>query len=110
MVGTTSVNPLSLPPTKQVKKIEIQKVVEGFDMEQTNGLEESASNIDLVGGVNENTNIGTGKDGDLYENAYDNQYHGQYDNLYGANDNMLDDLTTDIFHGDPPNKNKKSNS
>ena len=110
MVGTTSVNPLSLPPTKQVKKIEIQKVVEGFDMEQTNGLEESASNIDLVGGVNENTNIGTGQDGDLYENAYDNQYHGRYDNLYSANNNMLDDLATDVFHSDPPNKNKKSNS
>lgn len=110
MVGTTSVNPLSLPPTKQVKKIEIQKVVEGFDMEQSSGLEESASNIDLVGGVNRNENIGTGGDGDLYENIYDSQYHGLYDNLYSANNDMLDDLASDVFHNDPPKKNKKFNS
>ena len=35
MVGTSGVNPLSLPPTKEVRKIEIQKVVEGFDVAYT---------------------------------------------------------------------------
>jgi hypothetical protein len=115
MVGTTSVNPLSLPPTKEVRKIEIQKVVEGFDMEQSGGLEDSSTNIDLVGGMGRLFNIGNGGDGDLYENNYDNMYHGQYDNMYSDNsDNShildeLTELTTDIFHNDPPIRNKRNN-
>jgi hypothetical protein len=107
MVGVDSVNPLILPPTKEVRKIEIQKVVEGFDMEQTGGLEDSSTNIDLVGGMGRLFNIGSGADGDLYENNYDNMYHGQYDNLYSANSHILDELTeltTDVFHNDPPRK------
>ena len=112
MVGMNSVNPLSLPPTKEVRKIEIQKVVEGFDMEQNNGIQDSSASIDLVGGVDGLFNIGSGKDGDLYENNYDSLYHGQYDNLYSANSNVLDDLTdltSDVFHNDPPKKNKRNN-
>ena len=48
MVGTTHINPLNLPPSKEIKKIQIQKVVEGFDMEQNGGIEEFASNINTV--------------------------------------------------------------
>ena len=112
MVGMNSVNPLSLPPTKEIRKIEIQKVVEGFDMEQNGGLEYFSTNVDLVGGVDRLFNIGSGEDGDLYENNYDSMYHGQYDNLYSANSNLLDDLTdltSDVFHNDPPKKNKRNN-
>jgi hypothetical protein len=112
MVGMTGVNPLSLPPTKEVRKIEIQKVVEGFDMEQNGGLEDSSTSIGLVGGVDRLFNIGSGEDGDLYENNYDNMYHGQYDNLYSASSHVLDDLTdltTDIFHNDQHKKNKRNN-
>ena len=53
MVGTTSVNPLSLPPTKEVKKIEIQKLVEGFDIEQTGGLEEFAHDVNNANDMND---------------------------------------------------------
>ena len=109
MVGMNSVNPLSLPPTKEVRKIEIQKVVEGFDMEQNSGIQDSSASIGLVGGIEGLFNIGSGEDGDLYENNYDSLYHGQYDNLYSANSNLLDDLTdltSDVFHNDPSKKNK----
>ena len=112
MVGMNSVNPLSLPPTKEIRKIEIQKVVEGFDMEQNGGLEYFSTNVDLVGGVDRLFNIGSGEDGDLYENNYDSSYHGQYDNLYSANGTLLDhltDLTSDVFHNDSPKKNKRNN-
>jgi len=112
MVGVDSVNPLSLPPTKEVRKIEIQKVVEGFDMEQTGGLEETSTNVNLVGGIDRLFNIGSGQDGDLYENNYDSMYHGQYDNQYSSNNHILDELTeltTDVFHNEPPRKNKRNN-
>ena len=92
MVGMNSVNPLNLPPTKEVRKIEIQKVVEGFDMEQNNGIQDSSASLGLVGEV----------DGNLYENNYDSLYHGQYDN-------DLTDLTSDVFNNDPPKKNKRNN-
>ena len=65
MVGVNNVNPLSLPPTTEVKKIEIQKVVEGFDMEQNGGLEDSSTNIEVVGGGGE----------DVYSNSYNNLRH-----------------------------------
>ena len=106
MVGMNSVNPLNLPPTKEIRKLEIQKVVEGFDMEQSGGLEDSSTNVGLDGGVN-----GDG-DGNLYENNYDSLYHGQYDNLYSNSGNLVDDLTdltSDVFHNDTPKKNKRNN-
>ena len=65
MVGVNNVNPLSLPPTTEVKKLEIQKVVEGFDMEQNGGLEDSSTNIEVVGGGGE----------DVYSNSYNNLRH-----------------------------------
>ena len=65
MVGVNNVNPLSLPPTTEVKKLEIQKVVEGFDMEQNGGLEDSSTNIEVDGGGGE----------DVYGNSYNNLHH-----------------------------------
>jgi len=65
MVGVNNVNPLSLPPTTEVKKLEIQKVVEGFDMEQNGGLEDSSTNIEVDGGGGE----------DVYGNSYNNLRH-----------------------------------
>ena len=65
MVGVNNVNPLSLPPTTEVKKLEIQKVVEGFDMEQNGGLEDSSTNIEVVGGGGEG----------VYGNNYNNLHH-----------------------------------
>lgn len=64
MVGVNNVNPLSLPPTTEVKKLEIQKVVEGFDMEQNGGLEDSSTNIEVDGGGE-----------DVYGNSYNNLRH-----------------------------------
>ena len=86
MVGVNNVNPLSLPPTTEVKKLEIQKVVEGFDMEQNGGLEDSSTNIEVLGG-------GVGEEGNMYDNNYDSLYHEQYDNLYSNHDTILENLT-----------------
>jgi hypothetical protein len=97
MVGTTSVNPLSLPPTKEVKKIEIQKVVEGFDIEQTGGLEESAHDMNDMG--NEH--------GNLYNGVFNNIYNSPYNNISGGDDHLLDEMTTDIHHDDSMQYNKK---
>ena len=109
MVGTTHINPLNLPPSKEIKKIQIQKVVEGFDMEQTGGIEEFAENINTVG-VTGVTGITDGGNGNLYDSAYDGVYGQQYDNLYGGNSNESNDmaeLTTDMFHSDEPNNNNR---
>ena len=101
MVGTTHTNPLNLPPSKEIKKIEIQKVVEGFDMEQNGGIEEFASNVNTVdeigGGIEES--------GNLYSSAYDGAYEQQYETVHGGND--IADLTTDLFHNEEPNDNRR---
>jgi hypothetical protein len=68
MVGSTSINPLNLPPSKEIKKIEIQKVVEGFDIEQNGGFEDSATNIEL------DEYNADGQGNNLYEDPYDNNY------------------------------------
>ena len=99
MVGVNNVNPLSLPPTTEVKKIEIQKVVEGFDMEQNGGLEDFSTNIQVLGG-------GAGEEGNMYDNNYDNLYHEQYDNLYSNPDTILESLTD--LSGESHKKNKRN--
>ena len=96
MVGINSVNPLSLPPTKEVKKIEIQKIVEGFDIEHTGGLEDSAHDIN-------NAN----EDGNLYNDVFNNIYNSPYNNISGGDDHLLDEMTTDIHHDDSIQHNKK---
>ena len=102
MVGTTHINPLNLPPSKEIKKIQIQKVVEGFDMEQNGGIEEFASNINTVEAAD-------GGSGNLYSNAYDGAYNGayeqQYGNVHGGND--MAELTTDLFHIDEPKDSRR---
>jgi hypothetical protein len=100
MVGVNSVNPLNLPPTKEVKKIEIQKIVEGFDIEQTGGLEESAHDIN-------NANDLANEDGNLYNGIFNNIYNSPYNNISGADDHLLDEMTTDIHHDDSIQHNKK---
>jgi len=99
MVGVNNVNPLNLPPSKEVKKIEIQKVVEGFDMEQNGGLEDFSTNIQVLGG-------GAGEEGNMYDNNYDNLYHEQYDNLYSNHDTILESLTD--LSGESHKKNKRN--
>ena len=102
MVGTTHINPLNLPPSKEIKKIQIQKVVEGFDMEQNGGIEEFASNINTVEAAN-------GGSGNLYSSVYDGAYDGayeqQYETVHGGND--MAELTTDLFHSDEPKNNNR---
>jgi hypothetical protein len=98
MVGTTHINPLNLPPSKEIKKIQIQKVVEGFDMEQNGGIEEFASNVDTVEAAD-------GESGNLYSSAYDDAYEQQYETVHGGND--IADLTTDLFHSDEPKDSRR---
>jgi hypothetical protein len=102
MVGTTHINPLNLPPSKEIKKIQIQKVVEGFDMEQNGGIEEFASNINTVEAAD-------GGSGNLYSSAYDGAYDGayeqQYGNVHGGND--MTELTTDLFDIDEPKDSRR---
>lgn len=100
MVGYSNVNPLDLPPTKEVKKIEIQKVVEGFDIEQTSGLEESAHDIN-------NANDMGNEDGNLYNGVFNNIYNSPYNNISGGDDHLLDEMTADTHEGDSMQYNKK---
>ena len=86
MFGVNNVNPLSLPPTTEVKKLEIQKVVEGFDMEQNGGLEDSSTNIEVVGGG---------------EDVYGNNYNNLHD------DSVLENLTD--LSSETHNKKNKIN-
>lgn len=100
MVGYSNVNPLDLPPTKEVKKIEIQKVVEGFDIEQTGGLEEFAHDVN-------NANDMGNEDGNLYNGVFNNIYNSPYDNISGGDDDLLDKMTADTHEGDSMQYNKK---
>ena len=101
MVGATHTNPLLQEPTKEVRKIQIQKVVEGFDMQQQGGIEEFASNVNTVDEIGG----GIGESGNLYSSAYDGAYEQQYETVHGGND--IADLTTDLFHNDEPNDNRR---
>ena len=105
MVGATHTNPLLQEPTKEVRKIQIQKVVEGFDMQQQGGIEEFASNVNTVdeigGGIGESGNLYSS----AYNGAYDSAYEHQYETFNGGND--IADLTTDLFHNDEPDDNRR---
>ena len=103
MVGVNSVNPLDLPPTKEVKKIEIQKVVEGFDIEQTGGLEESAHDMNDVNNANDMGN----EHGNLYNGVFNNIYNSPYNNISGGDDHLLDEMTADTHLDDSMQYNKK---
>ena len=105
MIGATHTNPLLQEPTKEVRKIQIQKVVEGFDMQQQGGIEEFASNVNTVdeigGGIGESGNLYSS----AYNGAYDSAYEHQYETFNGGND--IADLTTDLFHNDEPDDNRR---
>ena len=110
MVGATHTNPLLQEPTKQVRKIQIQKVVEGFDMQQQGGIEEFASNVNTVdeiggGGGVEGVEGEGGENGNLYSSAYDGAYEQQYETVHGGSD--IADLTTDLFHNDEQDDNRR---
>ena len=100
MVGATHTNPLLQEPTKEVRKIQIQKVVEGFDMQQQGGIEEFASNVNTVDEIG-----GGGESGNLYSSAYDGTYEQQYETVHGGSD--IADLTTDLFHNDEQDDNRR---
>jgi len=106
MVGATHTNPLLQEPTKEVRKIQIQKVVEGFDMQQQGGIEEFASNVNTVDEIGGGRGEGSGN---LYNSPYDGAYNGAYEQQYetfnGGND--IADLTTDLFHNDSPDDNRR---
>jgi hypothetical protein len=98
MVGVNSVNPLNLPPSKQVKKIEIQKVVEGLDMEQYKGIETNAQTINTLGSISNYDYLGDDVDisqsidnKKLYKNVYIPQYKETYMNQYENNDDSDND-------------------
>ena len=95
MVGTTHINPLNLPPSKEIKNIQIQKVVEGFDMEQNGGIEEYAENISTVG----LTDIASGN---LYESTYDGAYDGAFGDQYDTSESF-----TEMVDNDEPNSSRK---
>jgi hypothetical protein len=48
MVGSTGNDPLNSPPTKEIKKVEIQKIVEGFAINEnyTNSIADGASTLE----------------------------------------------------------------
>ena len=48
MVGSTGNDPLNSPPTKEIKKVEIQKIVEGFAINDnyTNSIADGASTLE----------------------------------------------------------------
>jgi len=50
MINATSKNPLFAPPTKEVKKVEIKKIVEGFDANVDFGKTDICNAVDLHDG------------------------------------------------------------
>ena len=112
MVGVNSVNPLNLPPSKQVKKIEIQKVVEGLDMEQYKGIENNAETINTLGRISNYDYFGDNvditqsiDDENLYNNVYIPQYKETYMNQYENNNS--DDNNDDDDENNDENKDNK---
>ena len=93
MVGANSVNPLNLPPSKEVKKIEIQKVVEGYNTQRSKGIENNAKLIGNLGSISDYDYFGDDNDitrsidsGNLYNNIYTPEYKEPYMNLYNDNE------------------------
>ena len=65
MVGPTGNNPLNLPPTKEIKKVEIRKIVEGFDISNnsTSSIADYADNAQIMPDSNDNGYEGGHDDG-----------------------------------------------
>lgn len=49
MTGSSGNDPLNSPPTKEIKKVEIKKIVEGFDVDTGFNSTENTSALDEVG-------------------------------------------------------------
>lgn len=64
---STNNNPLFSPPTKEIKKIEIKRVVEGFNVNTDFGGVDSAADV-------ENNDMNDENNEDLYH-AYDDTHH-----------------------------------
>jgi hypothetical protein len=56
MTGSSGNDPLKSPPTKEIKKVEIKKIVEGFDVDTGFNSTENTSALDEVGIVENYTN------------------------------------------------------
>jgi len=68
ITSKTSTNPLFAPPTKEVKKVEIKRIVEGFDANVDFGVD-TAANVD----GNDDNNVNSNGDDELYH-AYDDTH------------------------------------
>ena len=94
MVGANGVNPLDPPPVKEVKRIEIQKVVEGYNTQGPKGIEDNAKFIDKLGSISNYDYFGDDIDitrsidsGNLYNFVYTPQHREPYTNLYENDSN-----------------------
>jgi hypothetical protein len=76
MVGSSGSNPLSSPPTTEIKKIEIKKIVEGFDVDSGFNTTVYMSPIDEVGVVETYTNDNENNNGESNNNFLDDYSGG----------------------------------
>jgi hypothetical protein len=65
MIGSSGNDPLNSPPTKEIKEVEIKKIVEGFDVDNGFNSTENTAGVDEVGIVENYTN-------DSYDNSSNN--------------------------------------
>jgi hypothetical protein len=70
IVGAESNNPLFAPPTKEVKKVEIKKIVEGFDTNVDFGSKDIGSAADVSDKSNAH---------DLHEGYLEHEYENNND-------------------------------
>jgi hypothetical protein len=59
IVGPTGNDPLNSPPTREIKKVEIKKIVEGFEIadSSTNNFVNSAMSVEQFDGGNNDTDL-----------------------------------------------------
>lgn len=59
IVGPAGNDPLSSPPTREIKKVEIKKIVEGFELADSanNSIANSAMSVEQLYGVHNDTDL-----------------------------------------------------